>query len=256
MRCIGVPVTFLVTPMSNALLPEIARLRSLFRFREAFRLIDRTLLLAGLASLAGCAIGVAVREPVIAILFQRGSFSAGSTQLVSAVFLGFAPSLIGWSLLATSFAALDRRTLAAERAAAEAQYRHGRILGLDINQRRGRMSKYAHDVAHHPFQQVDVVARLLRHHAAVELPGAVPDADAPNRPAGRLPCVASRSAACTEPKEVPQGRAYRRRLGPKGEKNGASRTGRYTVPVGSSYAVAGLFLEGAWAHLAGHEPAE
>ena len=28
------------------------------------------------------------------------------------------------------------------------------------------------------------------------------------------------------------------------------------MPVGSSYAVAALFLQGAWAHLAGHEPAE
>src|SRR4029077_2766554 len=32
LRCIGVPLTFLVSPMSNSLLPEIARLRSLFRF--------------------------------------------------------------------------------------------------------------------------------------------------------------------------------------------------------------------------------
>jgi putative peptidoglycan lipid II flippase len=111
MRCIGVPLTFLVSPMSNSLLPEIARLRSLFRLREAFRLIDRTIALAGLASVAACAVGVAVRAPVIALLFQRGSFTAESTQLVSAVFLGFAPSLIGWSLFeltARSLFALDR----------------------------------------------------------------------------------------------------------------------------------------------------
>src|SRR4030095_4267315 len=31
MRCIGVPLTFLVSPISNSLLPEIARLRSIFR---------------------------------------------------------------------------------------------------------------------------------------------------------------------------------------------------------------------------------
>ena len=63
MRCIGVPLAFLVSPMSNSLLPEIARLRSLFRIRDAFRLIDRTLLLAGLASVSACAVGVAVRGP-------------------------------------------------------------------------------------------------------------------------------------------------------------------------------------------------
>jgi putative peptidoglycan lipid II flippase len=111
MRCIGVPLTFLVSPMSNSLLPEIARLGSLFRLREAFRLIDRTLALAGLLSVAACAVGIAVREPVIALLFQRGSFTADSTRLVSAVFLGFAPSLIGWTLLeltARSLFALDR----------------------------------------------------------------------------------------------------------------------------------------------------
>jgi SAM-dependent methyltransferase len=41
MRGVGVPLAFLVSPISNSLLPEIARLRSLFRLREAFRLIDR-----------------------------------------------------------------------------------------------------------------------------------------------------------------------------------------------------------------------
>ncbi len=114
LRCIGVPLTFLVSPMSNSLLPEIARLGSLFRFREAFRLIDRTLALAGLASVAACAVGIAIREPVIALLFERGSFTADSTRLVSAVFLGFAPSLIGWALLeltARSLFALDRSWL-------------------------------------------------------------------------------------------------------------------------------------------------
>src|SRR5207253_3863323 len=45
MRCIGVPLTFLVSPISNSLLPEIARLRSLLRVPEALRLIDRTLAL-------------------------------------------------------------------------------------------------------------------------------------------------------------------------------------------------------------------
>jgi putative peptidoglycan lipid II flippase len=55
-----------------------------------------------------------VRQPVIALLFQRGSFTAESTRIVSAVFLGFAPSLIGLSLLeisARSLFALERRWL-------------------------------------------------------------------------------------------------------------------------------------------------
>ena len=52
---------------------------------------------------------------MIAILFQRGNFTAESTILVSAVFLGLAPSLIGWSLLeltGRALFALDRPALA------------------------------------------------------------------------------------------------------------------------------------------------
>jgi putative peptidoglycan lipid II flippase len=115
MRGVGVPLAFLVSPISNSLLPEIARLRSQLRLREAFRLIDRTLGLAALAAVAGCGIALAWRQPVIAILFQRGNFTAESTSLVSTVFLGLAPSLIGWSLLeltGRALFALDRPTLA------------------------------------------------------------------------------------------------------------------------------------------------
>ena len=111
MRGVGVPLAFLVSPMSNALLPEIARLRSQFRLREAFHLIDKTIALAALAAVGGCAFALTFRRPAIVLLFQRGSFTAESTQLVSAVFLGLGPSLIGWSLLelySRSLFALDR----------------------------------------------------------------------------------------------------------------------------------------------------
>src|SRR5437899_7875138 len=73
--------------------------------------MGRTLALARMGSVAAFAIGIAVRDPVIALLFQRGSFTADSTRLVSAVFLGFAPSLIGGSLFeltARALFALDR----------------------------------------------------------------------------------------------------------------------------------------------------
>jgi putative peptidoglycan lipid II flippase len=111
MRGVGVPLAFLVSPISNSLLPEIARLRSQLRLREAFRLIDKTLGLAALAAVGGCAFALLFRQPVIAVMFQRGSFTAESTSLVSAVFLGLAPSLIGWSLLeltGRALFALDR----------------------------------------------------------------------------------------------------------------------------------------------------
>ena len=79
MRGVGVPLAILVNPISNSLLPEIARLRSLFRLREAFRLIDRTIALAALVAVAGCAFAIAFRQPAIALIFQRGSFTAEST---------------------------------------------------------------------------------------------------------------------------------------------------------------------------------
>ncbi len=114
MRGVGVPLAFLVSPMSNSLLPEIARLRSQMRLREAFRLIDRTIALAALAAVGGCAFAIALREPAIRLLFERGSFTAASTSMVSAVFLGLAPSMVGWSLMeltSRSLFSLDRTWL-------------------------------------------------------------------------------------------------------------------------------------------------
>lgn len=111
MRGVTVPVSILVNPISNSLLPEIARLRTLFRWREAFRLIDRTLGLATLVAVGGCGFALLFRQPAIALLFERGEFHHSSTMLVSAVFLGLGPSLVSWSLieiLARSLFALDR----------------------------------------------------------------------------------------------------------------------------------------------------
>jgi putative peptidoglycan lipid II flippase len=114
MRCLNVPLAYLINPVSSSLLPEIARLRSRLQLRQAFRLIDKTIALVALVAIGGCAVGIALRQPLIALLFERGSFTAQSTRLVSAVFLGFAPSLIGWSLLeltSRSLFALDRSGL-------------------------------------------------------------------------------------------------------------------------------------------------
>jgi putative peptidoglycan lipid II flippase len=111
MRGVAVPLALVVTPISNSLLPEIARLRSVGHLRDAFRLIDRTVALTALAVVAGCVFALLLREPVIALLFQRGSFTAESTKVVSAAFLGLGPSLIGWSLMeivSRSLFALDR----------------------------------------------------------------------------------------------------------------------------------------------------
>ena len=50
-------------------------------------------------AVAACIAGIILRKPVIALLFERGNFTAESTLMVSGVFLGFAPSIVGWSLL-------------------------------------------------------------------------------------------------------------------------------------------------------------
>ncbi len=115
MRCINVPLAYLVSPVSNSLLPEIARLRHEWKLQQAFHLIDRTAVMVAVTAVAGCAFGLALRLPLIALLFERGNFTPQSTQLVGDVFLGLAPSLIGWSLLelyARSLFALDRPWLA------------------------------------------------------------------------------------------------------------------------------------------------
>lgn len=114
MRCASVVLAYLVYPVAATLVPEIARLRGTNEIRKAYGLIDNSVLLMAIAAVSSCAIGIALRTPIIALIFQRGNFTAESTQLVSAVFLGFAPSLVGWALLdliARCFFAMNRPRL-------------------------------------------------------------------------------------------------------------------------------------------------
>ena len=99
MRGVAVPMALLVNPISNSLLPEIARLRSILRLREALRLIDRTIALTAMIAVFGCGFALLFRQPAIALLFQHGKFNAESTRLVASVFLALGPSMIGWSLM-------------------------------------------------------------------------------------------------------------------------------------------------------------
>jgi putative peptidoglycan lipid II flippase len=114
MRCVTVVIAYLVYPVASSLVPEIARLRGTNETPKAYRLVDRSVFLMAVAAAVSCVVGVAVRTPVIALLFQRGNFTLESTRLVSGVFVGFAPSLIGWALLeliSRCFFALDRPRL-------------------------------------------------------------------------------------------------------------------------------------------------
>ncbi|HWF11690.1 MAG TPA: lipid II flippase MurJ [Bryobacteraceae bacterium] len=114
MRCSSVVLAYLVYPVAATLVPEIARLRGLHEIPRAYALIDNSVVLMAVAAVASCAIGIALRTPIIALIFQHGNFTAESTRLVSTVFLGFAPSLIGWALLdliARCFFAMNRPRL-------------------------------------------------------------------------------------------------------------------------------------------------
>jgi putative peptidoglycan lipid II flippase len=111
MRGVGVPLVLLVNPISNSLLPEIARLRSQFKLKQALRLIDKTLAFAALVAVVGCGFALIFRKPAIELLFEHGEFRAESTRLVSAAFLALGPSFVGWSLIeimGRSLFALDR----------------------------------------------------------------------------------------------------------------------------------------------------
>jgi putative peptidoglycan lipid II flippase len=113
-RCLSVALAYLVYPVATTLVPEIARLKGTNETPRAYSLIDTGVFLMAIAAVLACALGVLLRTPIIAMLFERGSFTSQSTQLVSAVFLGFAPSLIGWALLdliARCFFALNRPKL-------------------------------------------------------------------------------------------------------------------------------------------------
>jgi putative peptidoglycan lipid II flippase len=98
MRCVNVVIAYLVSPVSSSVLPEIARLRARKRMREALRIVDKTTLLVAGAAVLACVVGILLRTRLIALLFEHGSFTQESTRMVSAVFLGFAPSVVGWTL--------------------------------------------------------------------------------------------------------------------------------------------------------------
>jgi putative peptidoglycan lipid II flippase len=114
LRCISVVVAYLVYPVANSLVPELAQLRLTNQTARAYRLIGRSIRLTAGLALAAVAVGLLVRTQAIAILFQRGSFTAESTLLVAAVFLGFTPGILGWTLMdlgSRCLFALDRPKL-------------------------------------------------------------------------------------------------------------------------------------------------
>jgi putative peptidoglycan lipid II flippase len=114
LRGVTVAIAYMVYPIANSLIPEIARLRGTNNTAHAYRLINRSVRLMLIIAVASCLVGMLLRTPAIALVFQRGSFTEESTRLVSAVFLGFAPAIVGWALMdliSRCFFALDRPRL-------------------------------------------------------------------------------------------------------------------------------------------------
>jgi putative peptidoglycan lipid II flippase len=99
MRCVNVGVAYLVYPVANSLMPEIARLRANNETTHAYRLMSRSVGLMAVAAVISCGIALLLRKPAIEFLFERGSFTAESTVLVANVVAGLAPVLIGWTLM-------------------------------------------------------------------------------------------------------------------------------------------------------------
>lgn len=131
MRCLAVPLALLVSPSSQSLLPELARLAGAGHAGAARRLVERALGIVGMAAVAGYTASVLFCEPLIRFLFERGHFTSESTLLVATVFLGFAPSLIGWAMLeilARAFFAMHRLWLPVGAAALAVAVNGGYIL--------------------------------------------------------------------------------------------------------------------------------
>ena len=110
-RLVSVLNAWLVYPLASTLLPEIAALRGAKDTRRATALIDKTVFNTAIVAVVIGTLILVLRVPVITFLFQRGSFTAESTHLVSNVFLGYSVAVIGWTLLdliARCFFALNR----------------------------------------------------------------------------------------------------------------------------------------------------
>jgi len=94
-----VPLAMLVVPLSQSLLPEISEMQPKAGGRlRALRAMKRA---AGLVIVAGALITVGMivlRNPIVAVLFERGRFGETSTAQVALVLLSYMPAMIGRGL--------------------------------------------------------------------------------------------------------------------------------------------------------------
>ena len=95
-----VPVALLVVPLSHALLPELSsRQGSAGHRKTALLAAERGAMLTVAGGAVVMAVIMLLREPIVAILFQRGEFQSASTDAVATILLAYMPVIIGRGLM-------------------------------------------------------------------------------------------------------------------------------------------------------------
>ncbi len=90
------PVAFIGSALATAALPRLAELHSTGQPRVLDRVLERALRAAVGLSLLCSAGALALSEPLVAILYQRGAFSRADTLRVAALLCVFALAIPGW----------------------------------------------------------------------------------------------------------------------------------------------------------------
>lgn len=88
------PVTFFLSSIMIVLFPKFADLATLSK-NELFILVKKVIKLSFLILIPTCLLLMFLAHPIVAFLFQRGSFTSISTSMTSNALIFYAPGLIG-----------------------------------------------------------------------------------------------------------------------------------------------------------------
>ncbi len=113
-KLMQLPQGLFVTAVTTAVFPTLSHLAAADRRPEMAETLRRAMKVVLLLAVPGAAGLMVLREPIVALLFQRGAFDARATAMTSAALLFFAVGLAGFCLnlpLTRGFFALqDTRT--------------------------------------------------------------------------------------------------------------------------------------------------
>jgi putative peptidoglycan lipid II flippase len=94
-RLVHFPVTLVLMNATTILLPALSMHAARQESRPLADMLGRALRLALLFAIPLAALSVALAEPVIQLLLERGAFTSQSTRLTATALVWYAPSLIG-----------------------------------------------------------------------------------------------------------------------------------------------------------------